>query len=665
MPVRRCLVILLFPCLLFAGDPFQSWAQTPTNPTEDACGMPLAGIIVATVTYDLESDCEMTGTLEVTSQSVTLTINGEGHTIGVDSSVAGFTMLRGQTGTTLNLNSLTVDGGGVTRVVMLGSHGSVNMSNVTITGNAGSTAVSVSENGNFSLNKTLLEGNRDSGFGKSGNGSALNVARNGVVTMTDTVIRDNRLNGGAVRVSTDGASLTANGCLSFSANIPYDIVGPWQDNSSGACDGKIGNGDDAVIPAPQNSACGFPPGGVLDSSAVYTLKTNCTMTGELILSEGVDITIDGRGHAIRGDTSGSATTPLRFLSAGNTRLTLYNLILDGYRTALFGSLDMSHVTTRNSPGYVIYLAGNAQVRRSLFENNVHSSSSALSSVLITISNYEDGSVTFTDSVFRRNSGGTAMLYSYLDAPITLAGCISFDSNSPANTFGNVTDESTGPCLSLAAGPNPGLAPLQPLPGLPVAGLPVAAASPTDCFQRLGAIGLLCRAHNHPVPAIEVWGVTPDSSGYFILRVTQPMVDATPGGQLVASSPDGRVGVRVWPNRDISFAMGPNFEGKVHHVTLAGGLNGKVIGTVDSFTGPPGLIPGSASLPATGTDVSAQAPRADGSLVHRVRAGDTVHTIALAYGVDPQDIVARNRLDAGGDLIYVGQELLIRDAPGGG
>ena len=66
-------------------------------------------------------------------------------------------------------------------------------------------------------------------------------------------------------------------------------------------------------------------------------------------------------------------------------------------------------------------------------------------------------------------------------------------------------------------------------------------------------------------------------------------------------------------------------------------------------------------------VDSQPARADGSIVHEVRAGDTTNAIAVAYGVDPKVIVERNSLSGGGRWIYPGQELVIRDATalGGG
>ena len=121
-------------------------------------------------------------------------------------------------------------------------------------------------------------------------------------------------------------------------------------------------------------------------------------------------------------------------------------------------------------------------------------------------------------------------------------------------------------------------------------------------------------------------------------------------------------------------MGPNPEGKLHLVTLAGGLDGAIIGTTDTLNGPPGALapitsqPVPASTPLTyyAPSVDPQPARADGSIVHVVRSGNTVNTIAQAYRVDPQIIIERNQLAGGGRLIFPGQVLVIRDAtpPGG-
>ena len=65
-----------------------------------------------------------------------------------------------------------------------------------------------------------------------------------------------------------------------------------------------------------------------------------------------------------------------------------------------------------------------------------------------------------------------------------------------------------------------------------------------CFQRLGAIGLICRV-SIPETVLEIYDITPDSEGHFLLRVTQTQVDAV---RRVTSSPARRMAALL-------FAMG--------------------------------------------------------------------------------------------------------------
>ena len=208
-----------------------------------------------------------------------------------------------------------------------------------------------------------------------------------------------------------------------------------------------------------------------------------------------------------------------------------------------------------------------------------------------------------------------------------------------------------------------------------------AARPQACFQRLGAIGIICRVPG-PGPTIEVWEITPDSVGHLLLRVSQPKVDAARPDGLVASTPDGRVAVRVRPDEHITISMGPGPEGKVHHVSLEFTLHGHVIGTVDTYGGPPGApvsalpaVPAAPAAPAAPaiscrpsgcrpSSSTGSPPSPDGSLIHVVRPGQTLFSIARVLWRRPmQDLIERNELEGtGGSLLCVGQVLVIRDAP---
>ena len=58
-------------------------------------------------------------------------------------------------------------------------------------------------------------------------------------------------------------------------------------------------------------------------------------------------------------------------------------------------------------------------------------------------------------------------------------------------------------------------------------------------------------------------------------------------------------------------------------------------------------------------VKPQPAKADGSIIHVVQTGDTVNAIAVAYLMDPADIISCNELPGNGRWIYPQQELKIR------
>ncbi len=86
---------------------------------------------------------------------------------------------------------------------------------------------------------------------------------------------------------------------------------------------------------------------------------------------------------------------------------------------------------------------------------------------------------------------------------------------------------------------------------------------------------------------------------------------------------------------------------------------------------PGVTPGVGATPvpvvptpAFAPYVAPQAPQADGSIVHTVAAGDTLSSIAVAYGVTNDEILELNNLSSG-RFLQIGQKLVIRPpAPSG-
>lgn len=180
-----------------------------------------------------------------------------------------------------------------------------------------------------------------------------------------------------------------------------------------------------------------------------------------------------------------------------------------------------------------------------------------------------------------------------------------------------------------------------------------------CERMLGGIASICVVAA-PERALEIWGTGPLERSHYLLRVTQREVDAVAPGQRIASSDDGRIVMRVERDGHITLSMGPDQEGKVHHVTLEHTLSGRIIASAVSYGGPPGG-PAEKARPRRSAAVTPRAAQEDGSIVHVVQPGHTLGAIARAYAVPLQEIIERNGI-ASRSLIHVGQELLIREAP---
>ena len=706
MYIKRNRYWLLFMLLLLlAHIPMPALAQ-------GSCELPDPGPIFADATYNLSADCTLTGTLTVSS-GVTITINGNGHTISANG--ASFPIITDGPNSVTNLNNLTIDGGGLIRPVMINSR-RLTMNNVTVRGNGDGVALNVSDDGSATLTNVLFENNRSRAYAP-GNATGLNIKTGATVTMRNAVFRNHRFNGGAIVINGSG-TLSASGCLAFSGNLPYNAVlrdssmGSWTGRSLPACSGTIGNGDAAVIAAPVVQPCGLPGPGNLDADATYTLSADCDLgllgqNQELwVVSEGVTITIQGNGHRLVGGSGGNWST---IYTAGSSVLNLNNVIVEHVKYIAFGTVNADQSAFRNTPDRIFYLLGQARITRSIFENISVSRPAVNASVLLALSFYGMGQAAFSDTDFRNISGDLAPALNTYGAGtmITLEGCINFDNVIPTHYTGNVTDNSS-PCRpAQPVGPSPPVTPTKRVSSPATA--PTERVKPDDCFQKLGDIGVICRWPDSPAPSIEVWGISPQSGSYFILELQQAQVDGINSQGLIASSGDGRVGVRllgpecvqrneagddprvrnvqciarqltradgflIGSERYILVSMGPNWEGKVHSVILDNSLAGRVIDTVDTFTGLPGRgAPSAASGHITVTEskpnnsqsyvpfVQPQAARADGSIVHIVRPGDTLYTIAVAYRVSPAAIVERNQMSNFGRIILPGRELVIRDA----
>ena len=515
-----------------------------TNPALAACGLPVSGQIVSSVTYTLTADCTQTGQLSVSGNS-TVTINGAGFSIFASQEMQTNNvpyMFVLTVGSTLNLNNVTIDGAYRQIPALIGTNGGgFSATNVTFRRSYGT---NLNVDGAATLSKVLFEYNFSTQYFAGGNAGALNVSSfGGAVSITDAVFRNNEDGGGAIVVSTAGdGSVTTNGCLTFSGNVPYNVFGSWTDNSSGSCSGKIGNDADAVIAPPALLPCGLPGAGNLDSSASYVLRADCDLSGTAStlwwITEGVNISIQGNGYRL---SAGSDNAWRWIKQAAKGTLTLRNVIVDHVKTFSFGTLSVDQSTFRDTSDRVFYHDGTATFRNSLFEEITTTRPANNASVLLLRSTYHSSQATFTNAVFRNNtSSGAPVLNATGTSTITLNGCITFENNSPPNYSGDVTDNSSGAC-----GPDIIIGPTGPVPDNPS---PSADSTrwPTleNCFQQLGNIGLICRPPNEPDQIIEIWGITPESEGLFIMQVAQSQINAAVSPGLVASSPDGRLAVRI-------------------------------------------------------------------------------------------------------------------------
>ncbi len=689
MSTKLFMLLALLACFAIAS------ALAQTNLPVTACGMPAGGVIFQTVTYTLSANCELTSQINIATAPmgdppIAVTINGGGYRI----SGGSFTFFLGPKAV-LNLNDVTIYGGNIERTHIV-SAGSVNANRVTLTSGYRGPAISADQT---NLNNVLFTSNYHGALSLLGrHSSALQARKNSSHTLTDVVFRNNERANGAVTLLS-GSTLTTEGCLTLSGNVPYDIYdgfgGTWTDNSTGPCTGSIGNGHQAAIPAPQLMACGFPAAGNLDASATYRLSADCKLTGVYFISEHVDIRVIGNGRAIRTSRSGYS-----FKTAATSSLLLQNVALEGIRFLHWGDFRAGRIRVTDTDNGFMYNLGEARFSNALFEGN---STTIVFSVVLAHNPYENGFTNFTDVTFRDNTGGRGALVTF-GSIIELNGCIHFENNSEdiyifENSGGAITDNRDPDCDDVITDPvSPPSQPDKPKrPAERPRFHPSIIGSQRDlsnCDLPLGAIGVICRPKRQP-PIATVWRVRPDSDGIFLFGLTQAQVEAAAG--IVACSEDGRAAVRVGlpdellqifsqdPNyreelkvarRYIVFSKGPTAEGKVHNVVLDNSLDGRVFGTVDTFGGPP--APECAVAPATDTAEQAseetaaevkmapmvrpQSAQPDGSIIHSVGAGDTLSAIAIAYRASQREIIALNQLSGTGDMLTVGQALLIRAAP---
>ena len=458
--MRWLIALLLAGALLPAAGMVD--AQATAVPS---CGLPLAGgTISANTTYTLTSDCELTGTFEIASGPITLTIEGGGHTIYSAPVASHVHMFRTHSGSdgALVLRNVTMDDSTAAAanpepVVAVPS---LQATNVTFRNGRGS-MVQINNNGSATLNNVLFENNSQTAaanapalYGKGGNHT---------LSLTNTVFRRN-LNGDAALFAA-GGTVTLNGCFTDFGNFPAAIALPpaatLTDNSIGPCSGTIGNGDPAVEAEASPAACGLPAIGVLESPATFVLVSDCSQAGSLLLNN-AEVTIHGNGHTITSSSAGN----LLLVSRDGT-LNLNDVTIAGAsRTAVnVGTLvvNRSRFLSHNNIA-LLNFGGTATLNGVRFEENtVANLGSAILNYIRAGNITRHSTMSITDAIFRNNSGGSGAIMvgpdSATDTYINLNGCLTFENNAPANTVGsNIFDRSTGACSVDPSAPGPYVSP---------------------------------------------------------------------------------------------------------------------------------------------------------------------------------------------------------------
>jgi hypothetical protein len=551
-----------------------------------------------------------------------MTIIGGGHTIDGSAFTSSERTIATSCEASVDISNVTFQGGGHMNgpVISLGGASS-NFENITFQGYVNS---GISGNSctlpveRHSVRNVLFESAIGYNFHFQEAGSAINAFQGASFDVSNVEART--LNGGNAAFNAwSNGSITFEGCLShdkifprlFSGGIPTSMPGTITDNSTGPCSGTIGNGDQAglISPEPQPGPCGLPARGFLKTSATYTLTSDCQQTGVLLIPAGLTVTINGNGRRILNSPGSIVISNAGDLTIRRVRglgrnggrfvvgflplhtLRLEDSVLSGFTTALSA------------------LGHNVIVERTRFERN-SSPDSAGTSASSALQIVRQSVVTVRDSQFIGNSGGSGPIFigrsfSPIHSPprLRLEGCITFEANSPINTFYEdaplfVIDASTGSCAENVA-------------RIDVGGRQAAAPSMADKHSRrtspaswtapkrceataevqalpMGVVACVFRWNQRGEPILQVYGVNERSVGFHMLTVRQSQLDAAVGETIIGVSADGRALVVMWADRNVTVKVGPDAERKILHMTFAGGLAGTLIDFRTTYGEAPGL-----------------------------------------------------------------------------
>ena len=602
---RRCLrfVFLIALVLLLPGSLVRA----------QGCGLPDSGTITTSNTYTLTGNCTPTDTLifgeaSAEASEIDITINGAGHTITGTSNTCstsspGKIIIRVYNNVDFNLNNVTIQNGGSPgngAVELLNSAHSATISDVTFLqtncialrfSNENASAIT------HSLSNLLFDGAKGRYFSADhGEPSAIhtigpvdlninNIALRGIFSGNAAIgANDTYIEGGT---ATKGA-ITFSGCLTADGVFPRISYGEIVDNSELPCSDTIGNGGSRAAQYAQRApgTCGLPNGGFVYGRQVFNLRSDCAPTATIFIPYESDVVINGNRYAI--DASGVSTDP--FVVAGKFKLT--NVVVTGGKrfpilTYLDRQMRVSNSIFRANAGPLVFQDVTVTLEDVLIDNHERTASGLTSGIFVNLS----AQVSVRDSVFRGNTGGAGVLYAgapyqYGGNPATtLAGCITFEGNSPADIVDPnslLTDSRTGPCpedkiffveprLARAESTSSYSPPAGVCDGKPNA-LPI------------GAIACVFREDGRLI----IYRVDEESRGHFVMGVTQAQVDAN-GLGMVAASPDGFAAVYKLEDGNVEVSVGPNAQGMTLKVTLEGGVNGRVLG-LSASNGPPPASP---------------------------------------------------------------------------
>jgi len=415
--------------------------RAQTNPAVTACGLPAQGFVVATVTYTMTADCELTGTLQVQGD-ITMTINGGGFKI-----TKGGTFVEGMinairaAGDTprVVLNRVTLNANNQRSLNLFIddlSADQVTFERASSTGWGGPLrSYSV-----WNLSNVYFRSN--TGAASDSDGSVMSARRGGRLTLNNAAFLANWLGGGAVTVL-EGGRVTISGCLSEIGNIPRFVKGSFGNSSTGECTGTVGNGHTLTITVAPPDACGMPVSGEVRRNAVYTLTATCTLTGHLYIKEGRQVTINGNGNEINGN--------FIILTGAGARLTINDVTFrGGPRIINYARLEGRLVTFTEGTNYAVQSRGGVVYFQKL---RVKDYNVPRVYVLLAYNANRRGYVNMFihnaifDGVISNPSLATLFALGRVGR-ISLSGCVSFINNTVntvAQTGGEIVDNSTGDC----------------------------------------------------------------------------------------------------------------------------------------------------------------------------------------------------------------------------